>query len=123
VFTHTSHKQFQKEILVSRNEASVYLTIILEEREIMIDEVVINTFPLSTVSSIEKIKQNHLAIAGGTSVAVMNPDVQRLETLKDALKFEPGVVIQESFGTNDQPRISIRGSGIQSNPQRRGLQF
>ena len=30
-------------------------------------------------------------------------------------------MIQEFFGSNDQPRLNIRGSGIQSNPQRRGV--
>lgn len=71
--------------------------------------------------SVSDTKDIHRDIAGGISVAVMQPDVQKLETIKDALKFESGVVIQESFGANDQPRISIRGSETQSNPQRRGL--
>ena len=35
--------------------------------------------------------------------------------------MQPGVIIQEFFGLNDQPRLNIRGSGIQSNPQRRGV--
>ncbi|MFV0248671.1 MAG: TonB-dependent receptor family protein [Tenacibaculum sp.] len=63
----------------------------------------------------------HKLVAGSTTVAVMEPESQRLETLKDALKLEPGVMIQEFFGANDQPRLNIRGSGIQSNPQRRGV--
>lgn len=73
--------------------------------------------------SIELVKATtkHKLIAGGTSIAIMQPKIQRLETLKDALKLEPGVMIQEFFGANDQPRLNIRGSGIQSNPQRRGV--
>ncbi|PCH73166.1 MAG: hypothetical protein COB98_11015 [Flavobacteriaceae bacterium] len=64
---------------------------------------------------------SHQLIAGSTTIAIMQPKIQRLETLKDALRLEPGVMIQEFFGANDQPRLNIRGSGIQSNPQRRGV--
>ncbi len=42
-------------------------------------------------------------------------------TLSDALSGTPGVVVQEFFGGNDQPRIQIRGSGLQQNPTERGL--
>lgn len=41
--------------------------------------------------------------------------------LSDALSGAPGVVVQEFFGGNDQPRIQIRGSGQQQNPAERGL--
>lgn len=41
--------------------------------------------------------------------------------LADALAGAPGVVVQEFFGGNDQPRIQIRGSGQQQNPAERGL--
>jgi len=60
-------------------------------------------------------------IAGSTSLVEIRPDNQRIATIKDALKMQPGVMIQEFFGSNDQPRLNIRGSGIQSNPQRRGV--
>ncbi len=70
---------------------------------------------------LKKAILEHKQIAGGTNIAVLTPQSQRLETLKDALKLEPGVMIQEFFGANDQPRLNIRGSGIQSNPQRRGV--
>jgi iron complex outermembrane receptor protein len=43
------------------------------------------------------------------------------QTLEDAFAYQPGIVMQEFFGGIDQPRISIRGSGIQSNPVSRGL--
>ncbi|MBT0782143.1 TonB-dependent receptor [Paracoccus sp. pheM1] len=42
-------------------------------------------------------------------------------TLADTLSEVPGVVVQEFFGGNDQPRIQIRGSGLQQNPAERGL--
>ncbi|PTQ68319.1 TonB-dependent receptor family protein [Celeribacter persicus] len=42
-------------------------------------------------------------------------------TLAEALKFSPGVVVQEFFGGHDQPRLQIRGSGLQQNPTERGI--
>ena len=42
-------------------------------------------------------------------------------TLSRALATSPGVVIQNFFGGNDQPRIQIRGSGLQQNPVERGV--
>lgn len=41
--------------------------------------------------------------------------------MADALATAPGVIVQEFFGGNDQPRIQIRGSGLQQNPTERGL--
>lgn len=46
---------------------------------------------------------------------------KRSQTLKDAIGDVPGVLVQDFFGGNDQPRLNIRGSGIQSNPQTRGV--
>lgn len=42
-------------------------------------------------------------------------------TLSDVLAGVPGVVVQDFFGANDQPRIQIRGSGLQQNPVERGI--
>lgn len=42
-------------------------------------------------------------------------------TVSRALAGTPGVVIQDFFGANDQPRIQIRGSGLQQNPVERGV--
>ena len=42
-------------------------------------------------------------------------------TLAAALSGVPGVVLQSFFGGNDQPRIQIRGSGLQQNPVERGV--
>ncbi|AVO39730.1 TonB-dependent receptor [Pukyongiella litopenaei] len=42
-------------------------------------------------------------------------------TFSDAMAGVPGVVVQEFFGGNDQPRFQIRGSGMQQNPTERGL--
>ena len=42
-------------------------------------------------------------------------------TASRALSTVPGVVVQDFFGANDQPRIQIRGSGLQQNPVERGI--
>jgi iron complex outermembrane receptor protein len=42
-------------------------------------------------------------------------------TASRALASVPGVVVQDFFGANDQPRIQIRGSGLQQNPVERGI--
>lgn len=42
-------------------------------------------------------------------------------TISRALQMVPGVVVQDFFGGNDQPRIQIRGSGLQQNPVERGI--
>ena len=61
------------------------------------------------------------AIAGGTSV-VSNEDMppKASASLSEMLAFVPGVVVQNFFGSNDQPRLQIRGSGLQQNPSERG---
>lgn len=57
---------------------------------------------------------------GGTNL-VQPQEEGRLATLRDALDHQPGLVIQDFFGGTDQPRLNIRGSGIQSNPVNRGV--
>lgn len=42
-------------------------------------------------------------------------------TVASALDGVPGVIVQRFFGGNDQPRIQIRGSGLQQNPVERGI--
>lgn len=44
-------------------------------------------------------------------------------TPSDALDAVPGVVVQDFFGGFDQPRVQIRGSGLQQNPVERGVLF
>ncbi len=62
------------------------------------------------------------AAAGGTAIVSANvmPASANL-TLSRALAEVPGVVVQDFFGGNDQPRIQIRGSGLQQNPVERGV--
>lgn len=59
-------------------------------------------------------------VPGGTNLAEPQKEI-RLMTLNDALNYQPGIVMQEFFGGNDQPRLNIRGSGIQSNPVNQGV--
>lgn len=61
-------------------------------------------------------------LAGGVAV-VSSDDYEGsiAPTLSDALAGVPGVVVQDFFGGNDQPRIQIRGSGLQQNPVERGV--
>ncbi|MEM0910152.1 MAG: TonB-dependent receptor [Pseudomonadota bacterium] len=42
-------------------------------------------------------------------------------SLADAIGGTPGVIVQNFFGGNDQPRLQIRGSGLQQNPTQRGI--
>ena len=44
-----------------------------------------------------------------------------ITTLADAFRQIPGATMQESFGGFEPPRLSIRGSGVQSAPSSRGL--
>lgn len=59
-------------------------------------------------------------VPGGTNLAQPQQET-RLSTLRDALDYQPGVVIQDFFGGFDTPRLNIRGSGVQSNPVNRGV--
>jgi iron complex outermembrane receptor protein len=62
-------------------------------------------------------------VPGGTNLIDLTRPMGRNRTLEDLFARQPGIVVQEFFGGNDQPRINIRGSGIQSNPQARGIRF
>lgn len=60
--------------------------------------------------------------AGGVSVTAIDDVAQEGNlTLSSALSSSPGVVVQTFFGANDQPRLQIRGSGLQQNPVERGI--
>ena len=84
--------------------------------------VTISDNPSLVANSVGLTKAKLDKVAGGTNLAdLRNLNIQRSQTLKDALQREPGIIIQDFFGGNDQPRLNIRGSGIQSNPQSRGV--
>ncbi|MGE0516690.1 MAG: TonB-dependent receptor family protein [Hyphomicrobiaceae bacterium] len=62
------------------------------------------------------------AIAGGTAVVGGSDVAGRANvTIADTLATVPGVIVQSFFGGNDQPRIQMRGSGLQQNPVERGI--
>lgn len=58
---------------------------------------------------------------GAATVAVDDVPAPAIPTVAKALAGVPGVVVQQFFGGNDQPRIQIRGSGLQQNPVERGI--
>ena len=93
----------------------------LNDTIILLKEVSVKPKYSLTSPDIMQALAHQRRIAGSTSLVEIRPDNQRIATIKDALKMQPGVIIQEFFGLNDQPRLNIRGSGIQSNPQRRGV--
>ena len=43
--------------------------------------------------------------------------------LRETLQHIPGLILQDSFGGFDPPRLTVRGSGIQSAPVSRGVQL
>ncbi|MBL27783.1 MAG: TonB-dependent receptor [Rhodospirillaceae bacterium] len=62
------------------------------------------------------------ALPGGTALITRADMTGRADvTVADTLSTVPGVVVQSFFGGPDQPRIQIRGSGLQQDPVERGL--
>lgn len=70
----------------------------------------------------EPIAERFGALPGGVAIVTREelPETANL-TISEALRLVPGVVVQDFFGGNDQPRIQIRGSGLQQNPVERGI--
>jgi len=62
-------------------------------------------------------------VAGGTNFIDLQKFKGSQSSVAKVLINEPGIIVQEFFGGNDQPRINIRGSGIQDNPVSRGIQL
>ncbi|MCH8474195.1 MAG: TonB-dependent receptor [Opitutales bacterium] len=60
---------------------------------------------------------------GLSSGVVRSPLPTGRPVFREALAPLPGLVIQDSFGGLEPPRISVRGSGLQSAPVSRGLQL
>lgn len=79
--------------------------------------------PALTVPSVAKAEKELAEVPGGTSVIDAETyERGRVSTLKDALEFAPGVLVQPRFGS-DEARLSIRGSGIQRTFHGRGLKL
>lgn len=70
----------------------------------------------------ERARERLAAIPGGvTAIGPEEKTGRAVPTLSEALASVPGVVVQRFFGGNDQPRVQIRGSGLQQNPVERGI--
>lgn len=84
--------------------------------------LVTDHMPASATESLQQIEVRLSRVAGGTNLIDLR-DQPRLTTLSDIFAAQPGVIVQEFFGGLDQPRLNIRGSGLQSNPVSRGVQL
>jgi len=69
------------------------------------------------------IEEDLSAVPGGTNLIDTEELAGSQSSLAKVLSQQSGIVVQEFFGGNDQPRINIRGSGIQDNPVNRGIQL
>jgi iron complex outermembrane receptor protein len=76
----------------------------------------------SASASSSSLRERLNALPGGVALITASdmPDTANL-TLSRALSSVPGVVVQDFFGGSDQPRVQIRGSGLQQNPVERGI--
>lgn len=115
----------QQQFNVEFNEnTSVNVRVELNKQTYELSEVFVSPQKSLLDNNISKAKQRHAEIPGGTNLFELKDlPVQSSQTLKDAMRLVPGIHIQEFFGANDQPRLNIRGSGIQSNPQFRGVEL
>jgi iron complex outermembrane receptor protein len=86
---------------------------------IVLDTIVVEGAPAGVPAF---VRDRFFATAGGATL-LSGDDIPQggNPTLAQALRNAPGVVVQEFFGGNDQPRIQIRGSGLQQNPVERGI--
>ena len=94
------------------------MTIAMDEHIEILAEKAQRAFPTRDEAKAELKK-----VAGGTNLIDIAKLPARQATLQDALGFEPGIIMQSFFGGNDQPRLNIRGSGVQSNPVNRGVEL
>ncbi|MBI5688584.1 MAG: TonB-dependent receptor [Verrucomicrobia bacterium] len=56
-----------------------------------------------------------------TALAATDWSGRTVGTLSEALRRIPGLLLQESFGGFEPPRLSVRGSGLDSAPSARGV--
>ncbi|MCW5620433.1 MAG: TonB-dependent receptor [Burkholderiales bacterium] len=81
--------------------------------------VVVGTQEASETASVE---ERFHVLPGGVALVPQEEIPQTANpTASRALSGVPGVVVQDFFGGNDQPRIQMRGSGLQQNPVERGI--
>lgn len=91
--------------------------------EVVVTAPRFNVSPSLTVPSLERTREELLAIPGGVNVITAEEYLTgRASTLKDVLDYTPGVFIQPRFGA-EESRLSIRGSGLQRTFHGRGLKL
>lgn len=86
--------------------------------------IVLDTIDVSADAAVEgSTLSERLSVLPGGVALVERDELARTANLtaSRALATVPGVVVQDFFGANDQPRIQIRGSGLQQNPVERGI--
>ena len=96
---------------------------VLELKPVTLSEVVVkaNADRSLTVRDTDTVREALNRVPGGVSLILAQDYKQgRASTLKDALQFAPGVIVQPRFGS-EEARLSIRGSGIQRTFHGRGL--
>lgn len=113
----------QIQVLFSGNENRVtYVDITLYSATVELEGISISDNPSLITNSKNRLRRELDLIPGGVAlVDLADLKMKASKTLKDAIGQQPGIILQEFFGGNDQPRLNIRGSGIQSNPQSRGV--
>ncbi len=124
VIDKTGFRSQEVEVPFSGNENRVtYVNATLESMfNKELEEVIIYDNPSLVTNTKLALQRRMNEIPGGAILTNLNKlKTKRSQTLKDAVGDEPGVIIQDFFGGNDQARLNIRGSGIQSNPQSRGV--
>jgi iron complex outermembrane receptor protein len=78
--------------------------------------------PDRTANTEANVRARIDALAGGTALITRSDMTGRADvTIADTLATVPGIVVQSFFGGNDQPRVQMRGSGLQQNPVERGI--
>jgi iron complex outermembrane receptor protein len=88
----------------------------------------LHTLPPWTIAEnlnrhLQTARGDYFASTLGPSSVVATTDWsgRGITTLAEALRYTPGVMLQESFGGVEPPRLSIRGSGLDSAPTSRGV--
>ncbi len=80
-----------------------------------------NVYVIGKKETAEKVTMELSQIPGGTNFINLEAVPTKTDTLHSVLSKEPGIIMQEFFGGNDQPRLNIRGSAVQANPVNSGV--
>ncbi|MGQ7272395.1 TonB-dependent receptor family protein [Marinobacter nauticus] len=88
---------------------------------IQLPEIIVESNRSSDDWNKEELREQIEQVPGGTNLIDLKEFRGSQGSVARVLEAEPGIVVQEFFGGNDQPRINVRGSGIQDNPVSRGI--